>query len=324
MTESRHDRPALLLCAAVGLWCAVGAAVAGEGPRDWLMRLNQASQSQSFDGVFVYRNGEVMESVRILQKVEEGGRTRARMVALTGEAREVIRDDNRVTCILPAAGAVVVSKKKSGVSSYSVFQPSRDFDAHYEMSVAGGERVAGRNTRLLQVTPRDGYRYGYRLYLDETTGFALRSELVSPKGRPLEQITFTSIEMPAVIEDAQLEPDLEGQGFTWYTSEAPKSPESPSTFDIGWLPPGFEMADRQTDPAGAGRMPVEHAVYTDGLTTISVFIEDIKGDDDALKGSSSMGAVNAFGRMLDTYQVTVVGEVPEMTVRKVAQSVARR
>lgn len=314
---------ALNRAALVGALLLPVAVSAEDDPKSWLMRLNDASKQQSFDGTFVYRNGDWMESMRILQRVTDSG-TRARLVALSGEAREVIRDDNRVTCILPESGAVLVSKKRPGVVSYSVFSPSREFGDHYTLGLAEGERVAGRETRLLSVTPRDEFRYGYRLYLDESTGLALRSELIAPGGQALEQIAFTSIRLPADIPDHLLEPSLQGQGFTWYTTDPPTQGGQNSSFSVGWLPPGFEMADRQTDPAVAGRMPVEHVVYTDGLTTISVFIEDLKANAEALKGPSSMGAMNAYGRMLDTYQVTVVGEVPGVTVENVARSVARR
>ena len=307
----------------LGLALLPGPGSAQDDAESWLMRLNDASKQQSFDGTFVYRNGDWMESMRILQRVSDRG-TRARLVALSGEAREVLRDDNRVTCILPDSGAVLVSKKRPGVVSYSVFSPSREFGAHYALALSEGERVAGRATRLLSVSPRDEFRYGYRLYLDESTGLALRSELIAPGGQALEQIAFTSIRLPAEIPDELLEPSLQGQGFTWYTTDPPEQPGQASSFSVGWLPPGFEMADRQTDPAAAGRMPVEHLVYTDGLTTISVFIEDLKPGAEALDGPSSMGAMNAYGRMLETFQVTVVGEVPGLTVENVARSVTRR
>lgn len=299
---------------------------AGAGESDaqsLLMRVKDAARTLNYDGTFVYRNGEWMETVRIIHKAGPSG-SRARMVALTGEAREVIRDDNRVTCILPDAEAVLVSKKSASIANFSVFNPSRSFANHYALKVADGERVAGRATRRVTVMPMDEHRYGYRLFVDQQTGLLLRSELVTSDGQPLEQIIFTAISMPTQIDDALLEPSISGTGFTWYTSEAPARAEQRSEFSVSWLPPGFEMADRQTDPAAAGRMPVEHLVYTDGLTTVSVFIESLKKPGDALDGLSSMGAVNAYGLMLNGYQVTAVGEVPPATVENVARSVARR
>jgi sigma-E factor negative regulatory protein RseB len=93
---------------------------------------------------------------------------------------------------------------------------------------------------------------------------------------------------------------------------------------VGWLPAGFAMSDRATDPAAAGRMPVEHLVYTDGLASVSVFIEHLDAQGERLEGLSRMGAVNAYGTMVAGFQVTAVGEVPGGTVERIGRSVARR
>jgi sigma-E factor negative regulatory protein RseB len=97
-----------------------------------------------------------------------------------------------------------------------------------------------------------------------------------------------------------------------------------SRWTVGWLPAGFSMSDRAADAAGAGRMPVEHLVYTDGLASVSVFIEYLDAQGEHLEGLSRMGAVNAYGTMVAGFQVTAVGEVPGGTVERIGRSVARR
>ena len=292
--------------------------------RAWLKRVTEAATALNYDGVFVYRNGDWMESMRIIHRAGPGG-SRARMVSLSGEAREVIRDANQVTCILPGSESVLVSNSKPrAVTGFSVFSPKGEFMAHYALALDTGERVAGRATRMISVAPRDAYRYGYRLSVDVDTGFLLKSELVDADGAPLEQIVYTTLELPRSIPDDLLEPGVIGEGFTCYTTDAPESGPQESAWQVGWLPPGFQMRDRATDPAAFGRMPVEHLVYTDGLASVSVFIEKMKPDGEQLEGHSRMGAVNAFGAMVDGYQVTAVGEVPAATVERIGRSVARR
>ena len=61
-------------------------------------------------------------------------------------------------------------------------------------------------------------------------------------------------------------------------------------------------------------------VFTDGLASLSVFIE--KQTSQTGQGETSMGAVNAFIYLLDSYSVTAIGEVPAVTVRQVAESVS--
>lgn len=311
--------------------CMLAVAVAGSvaaaddaQARYWLERVSKAASALNYDGTFVYRNGDSIESMRIIHRADAGA-SRARLVSLSGEAREVIRDNDQVTCFLPDSGSVMVNKARpKAVGGFSVFNPRGEFSEPYALQLASGERVAGRSTRLVTVMPRDEWRYGYRLFIDERSGFLLKSELVDGDGAVLEQIVFTSLELPEAVADELLQPGVSGEGFTWYTSAGPETAPRDSNWSVGWLPAGFAMSDRATDPAGAGRMPVEHLVYTDGLASVSVFIEHLDAQGEPLEGRSRMGAVNAYGTMVAGFQVTAVGEVPGGTVERIGRSVARR
>ena len=57
---------------------------------------------------------------------------------------------------------------------------------------------------------------------------------------------------------------------------------------------------------------------------MSVYVEQLSAPGDVFNGLSTMGAVNAFGLLLDDYQVTVVGEVPPLTVEMIARAVEPR
>jgi len=61
-------------------------------------------------------------------------------------------------------------------------------------------------------------------------------------------------------------------------------------------------------------------VFTDGLATMSVYIEKALSDK-LFEGGSQMGAIHVFGTNVNGFQITAVGEVPAQTVKRVAQSV---
>ena len=84
------------------------------------------------------------------------------------------------------------------------------------------------------------------------------------------------------------------------------------------------MSDYEIQPMAISRKPVDHMVFSDGLAMISVFIEEQEQVRDTLEGLSQMGAVNAFGTLVGGHQVTAVGEVPRVTVEKIATSVVQR
>jgi sigma-E factor negative regulatory protein RseB len=322
------------LSALSGLMCAVvsSAGLAGESsdlPQQRLDRMAKAAQTLNYDGIFVYRNGATIQSMRIIHRFGDEGE-RERLVALSGAAREVLRDRERVTCILPDSQSVVVAKSRPrGFPHSALFESDGGFRRFYAMSIHKGERIAGRYTELVSVQPLDRFRYGYRLWMDRDTGLLLKSELIDEHDAIVEQLVYTNIDLPAQISDELLEPEISGAGYTWYNDDerAPASSAGPAgepQWSAGWLPDGFEMRDRTRNPILASRDPVEHLVYSDGLASVSIFIERLDSASEPLDGPSNMGAVNAYGSMLDGYQITVVGEVPAATVERMAMSIARR
>jgi sigma-E factor negative regulatory protein RseB len=316
-----------------GLLCSLytQTGVAGdssEDPQQSLDRMARAAQTLNYDGTFVYRNGATMQSMRIIHRAGSDGE-RERLVALSGAAREVIRDRERVTCILPDRQSVVVAKSRPRQFPHSkLFESGSGFARYYALSIERGERIAGRHTRLVNVVPHDRFRYGYRLWMDRDTDLLLKSELIDEHGEIVEQLVYTNIELPESISDELLQPTISGAGYTWYrdaqAAPAPTRPKADPGWYPGWLPDGFDLRDHARDPILASRDPVEHLVFSDGLASISVFIERLDKTTEPLAGLDSMGAVNAFGSMVDDLQITVVGEVPAATVERIAASISRR
>jgi sigma-E factor negative regulatory protein RseB len=97
----------------------------------------------------------------------------------------------------------------------------------------------------------------------------------------------------------------------------------------GWtvtqLPKGFSLSTHMLRKLANRELPVEQMVYSDGLAVISVFVErldaDIAGRAKRVSGLTAKGAVNAYGSRVGAHQVTVVGEVPVMTIRLIGGSV---
>lgn len=314
----------LLWAAAVGVSALGGVAAAPQSAEEWLDHMAKAAQTLNYDGTFVYRNGVSIQSMRLIHRYDDHGE-RERLVALSGVAREVLRDSERVTCILPDNQAVVVGKSRPRTFPYSrLFDTAEGFARYYALSSRPGERVADRHTVLVIVDPLDGFRYGYRLWADRDTGLLLKSELVGAAGEAIEQIVYTNISMPPEIPDKLLEPETSGAGYTWYRNESEtrvSAEPSSSPWQPRWLPEGFVLQDHALDPMKKDAKPVEHMVFSDGLASVSLFIERLDSAAEPLNGLSTMGAVNAFGSMVNGHQITVVGEVPATTVERIAASI---
>jgi len=290
----------------------------------WLQKMQRAAHTLNYEGTFVYGHDNNLTSMRIIHRADEQGE-QERLIALDGSGREVVRNDDRVACIMPDAQSVVVESKRPRKQFPPAFPMRIDnLTAIYRFRLAGEQQVAGRITQRIDIQPRDAYRYGHRLWIDRETGLLLKTHLVDEQGQPVEQFMFTRIRFLDQVPDAWLQPAVDASRFTRYEArrDAPLEMDNPPDVIIGWMPPGFHEDMQRMQRLPASSHPVEHLVYSDGLASVSVFLEEeVERDAANLIGATRMGAVNAHGRSLGDYHVTVVGEVPHLTVQKISTAV---
>jgi sigma-E factor negative regulatory protein RseB len=303
---------------------AARAADAQDDARHWLERMSRASQSLNYTGTFVYQNQGKLEAMQIVHAMDSDGE-RERLLSLTGPRREVLRDGQEVVCILGDRQAVQVNKSRPRTPfPFSLPSEPVQLENFYSFRVQGEDRVAGRECRIVAVIPRDALRYGRRLCVHEDSHLVLRSELTDPDGKVIEQVMFTAVDFPEHIDDDMLQSDLNGAGFSWQREpeQQPEPGDKPgdSRWKVFQVPDGFLLTDHSWHKLSADEPGVEHWVYSDGLASISVYVEAAHGHDD-YSGVSHRGALNAYGTMVDDYYVTVVGEVPRRTVEMVGKSV---
>ena len=286
-------------------------------------RMSEASQSLNYDGVFIYQRGGTTNTLRLIHKAGEEGATE-RLVSLTGSAREVIRNQQEVTCYFPDDQAVMVESSRP--KELFTTQLPRVMDkllANYQFGIIGKDRVAGRQTWVVGIKPKDAFRYGYQFWIDRENALLLKSELRNRTGLLLEQIMFTQLQILDKVPDELLEPSISGKGYTWHNNSGreKKINSADASWQVGWMPDGFSKNNQEMYPGSQGESLVNHLVYSDGLAMVSIFIEKLESSRNISTGLSRMGGVNAYARVANGYQVTAVGEVPQATVQRMANSV---
>ncbi len=328
----------------LGLWLVVAAAATAahtgpptpaaatpaEEPGQWLDRMNKALTSRNYDGTFSHWHGGRVETLRIIHRVQDGA-VSERLVSLDGSGREFIRTGGDLTCYLPDKRTVLVERRPAEESLFGNFPSVNDHTASsYEISEVARTRLNRRDTRVILVAPKDEYRYGYRLWIDEATAMPLKTQLCDARGHVIEQIVFASLTLAARIPDSAFKPDVSADGFQWLRTETPVPKEASASASLVWnalkLPPGFKMTARSAQVMPGSSDPVDHLVFTDGMASVSVFVEaqqkvaagqqPVNEEESATVGSSS-----AFSTVIDGHKVTAVGEVPPATVRFIANSV---
>lgn len=279
-----------------------------------LAGMSKAVRELDYRGLFTYEYGGALETLRIVHAVRDGVEYE-RLQHLSGPEREVLRQGQPVDCL--HTGDQLLQGRFP-----ALMDDTSRLDGYYHFYIRGSERVAGREVIVLQVVPKDEYRYGYTLGIDKETGLLLKSLLVGKKKRVLERFQFVELELGPLIGEADYQPvsprhrvaDSQLSGCNLQEQQ-----RTPERWQAAWLPSGFIFSgQRQSESAG------DMLMYTDGLTTFSVFIELIKGQV-ALEGRAQRGATVAYMSQLqsaqDAYRVTVVGEIPPLTAQRVAASI---
>ena len=295
--------------------------------------MSAAMSTLNYEGTFVHVQGVNLTSMNILHANTPQG-TFERLVSLDGEAREVIRNNSLVTCIWPGTEEVVYSRSKPRELLPHV-DASLVTSERYEFSIGSPDRVVGRVTHVVNVIPRDQYRYGFRFWIDADNSMLLRSMLLEQGQRVVEQMIFTEISYPDSIEVSRFDISGTSESADRMSWLEPKKAQAASTLEtqrteqadkvaFNTLPDGYEKVFETYSmgmPMKHG--PVSHVMLSDGMASVSIYVEYLEDfvPDKTSLGLSRMGALNAFGELRDNVLITAVGEVPEATVRAIAAAV---
>ena len=104
---------------------------------------------------------------------------------------------------------------------------------------------------------------------------------------------------------------------------APPPPPLASAWRVDAVPAKFRLQAVRTQRSQATAAPIEHLVYSDGIATVSVFIEPGVAAAEQGQGQFPMGAANAYTTVNDGYLITAVGGVPVRTVEAISRSVRK-
>jgi sigma-E factor negative regulatory protein RseB len=307
----------------------VSAPVFADPAMDWVQKMSNAMRNLSYRGNFVYAHENQLESMQISHLQDDSG-VKERLISLNGEAREVLRDNQNLTCIWPTSKKVVVDvASQNSFSPIFIPEDIVKLEQFYEIKLLVPDRIANVTTQVVHIKPRDEFRYGMKFWINEQNGLMMKSSLLDEMNHEVEQVMFTS--MKVFDGDEKLEFDIMPPIDESYTlmryhygdvanPETSTSSITASAWQLTDAPGGFWQKSMLKRKVPDSDRFVQQMVYTDGLASLSVFIE--METSDTHLGGTSMGAVNAFIRVTNNHTVTAIGEVPAATVKKMAESVS--
>ena len=300
--------------------------VRAEDAAAWLSRAASAAKSLNYVGTIVFQYGGRVETSRLIH-LNDNGAELEKLVNLDGPAREVIRSHGEVRCYYPDAKIVRIEPRtfRNVFPSLSREQ-QQALTQFYEFRKAELSRVAGHESQAYVLEPRDGLRYGHKFWADRESGLLLKARLVNEKGDIVEQFAFSEITIGAKIDRDTVKPTWAPTPADWQVRQGSAGEAVPH--ETGWVvsrvPPGFHKTMEGFRTLRGKREAVAHIVFSDGLVAVSVFIEPVSAAPGHVAGMLRQGALNVYSVRVDDHLITVLGEVPVVTVRQIAQSVGRK
>lgn len=299
--------------------------------RGWLGRIHAAAHQRNYQGTLVFTAGGAPSSSRVAHYCV-GEQSFERLEALDGRMQRVYRHNDTVHTVWPQARVAVV-EKRSALTDLPAPMASVDPRAldHYELRAEGIERVAGREARVLLLQPRDELRYAQRLWADRATGLMLRSDVLGSNRAVLESTAFSNVEIGVRPQAEALQHEIKLlDSFRVVRAQPQRTQLEAEGWSLSKPVPGFQLAaciKRPLDatvPDGPASDQMLQAVYTDGLTHVSIFIEafDAKRHRAALVGQ--LGATSTLMQRRGDHWLTVMGDVPPSTLKLFAQALERQ
>lgn len=333
----RVARGVLVLWTATALTFAAGQAVAasprgadartGDGRSErtvsqWLARMHDASRERSYVGTFVVSSGNgAMSSARIWHACD-GHRQVERIESLSGERRSTFRRDEEVLTFLPESRTVRSEHRDSlgGFPGLAKLDETA-IPEFYSARRLGNDRVAGFEADIVQLLPKDTLRFGYRIWSEKKSGLVVKLQTVDDAGHVLEQAAFSELQLDAPVRMHQLL-QMMAVPAGWRV-EKPQAVRTSADAE-GWAlkaqVPGFKSLNFYKRPTEG----VLQWIFSDGLASVSLFIEDYDRERHVQEGLFESGATYTLTRRVQDWWVTVVGEVPPQTLKAFSLSLERK
>lgn len=291
-----------------------------------LTRIVDAARSLNYTGSYVYQRGSQIDSYQLVHLEDEKGEAERRE-SLDGPPKIMLREGERITCYMPDAKYVNLDRH-SVTKLFPSLLPENPAELLkvYQVHMLGDERVAAIDSKVLLLEPRDALRYPFKLWFDPESGLLLRAAMMQGKAgqlQALEQFSFTQLQIGGAISRKLLKPNLREQDFKAYAEQQiAGSVAGPNEWDIRGIPSGFHLV--KVMKRGSPRGELTHMMFSDGLSTVSMFLEPLNPKKKPMHGLSVKEATYLYARPVGAFQLTVLGDAPEATVVQFAKSLAPR
>lgn len=272
----------------------------------------EASKTLNYSGLVTYEKAGRLKTSKMLHLIRENN-IFEQLIHLDGPAGQFSWRRIDENCGLGRAqGAETGALSTLDSSSFE------RLTASYSFEIRGQSRVAGREATSLLLKPKDNFRLPYFVAIDNQSNLMLMSVILNQVGKPLERFQFVEIQVGGDLDSMS----IDDAGVNVEDSCAMESAQQPlDDWIVGWVPPEFFLTDSEKEPL-TGQSVMS---FSDGLSAFTVFIESVQTSKKIPPFTFNQGATTAISSKLkykgDEFTVSVVGEIPTDSAKKIVQSV---
>jgi len=279
-----------------------------------------AARELNYSGQFVYQSGNQTRVIDITH-MNQDGHEMTRNVVLEGPPREVYSQGNDIVIFQPKNEKVMIEKRR-GQNLFPAMLPTdlRLIKSSYTARLGAIETVAGRNAQIIDLMPNDAFRYSYKIWTDIEFGLLLKMTLLNSKNETLEQIYFNQINMLNSQDVNWFQPKID-VSKSYVVEDNAQVTHIEDNWIVAQLPTGYRKIDQVQRIVPGKSAPVNQIIFSDGIASVSLFIEPIAKGTHPKTGHMLVGSTNICANVIDGYQIMVVGEVPAETVQQIAKAV---
>ena len=302
------------------------------GIAEWLTRMHEASRKRAYVGTFVVSTGSSMTSARIWH-ICDGVQQMERVEPLSGAPRSTFRRNDQVITFLPESRTVVLERREAlGLFPQLLTAPDSAIAQYYTAKLTGSERVAGHDAEVVMLVPKDNFRFGYRIWNEKKSGLVVKLQTLDTDGKVIEQVAFSELQMNAPVSMAKLTQMMNNtEGYRIERLEVEKTTASAEGWALRTPVAGFKSMSCHKRPGNpqepASTDKILQWVFSDGLASVSLFVENFDRRRHVAEGVSSVGATHTLTRKLSDktgeWWLTVVGEAPLQTLNVFSQGLER-
>ncbi len=314
-------------------WPVMAQSAAVDAPINvWLMRLHEASRQRTYTGTFVVSAGGNMASARIWH-ICDGTQQMERVESLSGTPRSTFRRNDQVVTFFPQSKLAVTENRESlGLFPNLLKSGDSTIAEFYQLKPLSPERIAGLDADVVQLLPKDNLRYGYRVWSEKKSGLVVQLQTLDLDGKVLEQAAFSELQLDAPVSGAKLAQMMgHTEGYRVEHRDMQKTTAEAQGWSMHTAVAGFQ-------PKGCYKRPVAALagatgstdntmqwMFSDGLATVSLFVEAFDSRRHVREGASDMGgATHTLTRHAGDWWITAVGEVPLATLGLFARGLERK